>query len=647
MSTFDDDGNVFDDTGDGEVVGPFGETLFVTDPAADGSQGFGSAVRRFLQAGIYNGDASYPPGNPSSEISDQNPLPYWSFVQLSGLAFHLTWVPDASAGSGGHLLVSADPGAASDEAYLEQIIPVIETRDRAFGFMPQAFIGNAAGDANFTITVKTQFLKSDGTTTGAEVVAGSGLFGNFVTPAAYFRGEFQVGASDAAFLRIRYHFARATGLTSAIASLELYEFRVQLATAPTGYVDQTDPTTYGSAELQATNGSFKIGWDSEGQNYAALYHSASAKGALFAVSVPFAPGDTPTTNTGTGALTAVAVSEFSLRWNGASAATIHGIAGGTESRIIFIANVTAAQTLTLAHQSATEGTAGNRLILPSGANQNLLPGESAFLAYDASTLRWRVLGVNTSVPAFAAPTIALGSAAAAGVAATVIRSDATILAFDSTAPVTQAIGDAAAVGAAAVAARRDHKHGMPAFASPAVVLGSAAAAGAAATVIRSDATIAAFDSTAPVTQAFGDAAAVGAAAFAARRDHKHGMPADPTNPLISRGANITYVISANQNDWAPAGIATASYVFVNQSAGSFTITGISATGFVEGQLLVLMPGGGAGNTLTLAHASASSLSGNRFSCPTGVNFGVRNQGAVMIMYSPSRNAANPFQLIAA
>lgn len=81
------------------------------------------------------------------------------------------------------------------------------------------------------------------------------------------------------------------------------------------------------------------------------------------------------------------------------------------------------------------------------------------------------------------------------------------------------------------------------FATPAIVLGTAAAAGAATTVIRSDSTIAAFDATVPVTQAYSDAAATGSAAFAARRDHKHGMPASggigpllisdtPSTPLV-------------------------------------------------------------------------------------------------------------------
>jgi len=85
--------------------------------------------------------------------------------------------------------------------------------------------------------------------------------------------------------------------------------------------------------------------------------------------------------------------------------------------------------------------------------------------------------------------------------------------------------------------------GAASFATPAIVLGTAAAAGAAATVIRSDSTIVAFDATVPTTQAYSDAAATGSVAYAARRDHRHGMPATggigeilisdtPSTPLI-------------------------------------------------------------------------------------------------------------------
>jgi uncharacterized protein YbjQ (UPF0145 family) len=61
---------------------------------------------------------------------------------------------------------------------------------------------------------------------------------------------------------------------------------------------------------------------------------------------------------------------------------------------------------------------------------------------------------------YAVPALTLGTANAAGSAATLIRTDATILAFDATSPSTQAFGDAAVVGTATVAARRDHKHAM-------------------------------------------------------------------------------------------------------------------------------------------------------------------------------------------
>jgi hypothetical protein len=71
--------------------------------------------------------------------------------------------------------------------------------------------------------------------------------------------------------------------------------------------------------------------------------------------------------------------------------------------------------------------------------------------------------------------------------------------------------------------------GSVTFGTPAILLGTAAANGATNEAIRRDATILAFDTTVPSTQAFGDSAATGSAAVAARRDHKHAMPATPTS----------------------------------------------------------------------------------------------------------------------
>jgi hypothetical protein len=79
--------------------------------------------------------------------------------------------------------------------------------------------------------------------------------------------------------------------------------------------------------------------------------------------------------------------------------------------------------------------------------------------------------------------------------------------------------------------------GMSTAATPNLTLDTTNAIGAAATAIRSDATIAAFDATVPSTQAFGDAAATGSVGKASRRDHKHAMPSSPLGlPLALTGA---------------------------------------------------------------------------------------------------------------
>lgn len=74
----------------------------------------------------------------------------------------------------------------------------------------------------------------------------------------------------------------------------------------------------------------------------------------------------------------------------------------------------------------------------------------------ATWVTWATLG--GSVPAFATPTIALGATAAGGAASTIIRSDATIDAFDTTDPAATVPGNAAVVGTVDFAARRDHVH---------------------------------------------------------------------------------------------------------------------------------------------------------------------------------------------
>lgn len=120
---------------------------------------------------------------------------------------------------------------------------------------------------------------------------------------------------------------------------------------------------------------------------------------------------------------------------------------------------------------------------------------------------------------------AVGDVAGAGSNASVARSDHKHGREAFGTPGASAAGDTADAGTSANVSRADHRHSREGFATPALGLSTAASAGVAGTHIRSDATIAAFDATVPVTQAVGDAAAAGSAGVAARRDHRHGLAA--------------------------------------------------------------------------------------------------------------------------
>lgn len=106
------------------------------------------------------------------------------------------------------------------------------------------------------------------------------------------------------------------------------------------------------------------------------------------------------------------------------------------------------------------------------------------------------------------------------------------------------------------------------FGTPSLTLSTSNSAGAASTTIRTDATIAAFDATVPVTQAFGDSAATGSAGKAARRDHKHGMPASPgvTGAFILRttapATGVIYYIEL------PYGTTWSGWTVLNDTSGS-------------------------------------------------------------------------------
>ena len=115
--------------------------------------------------------------------------------------------------------------------------------------------------------------------------------------------------------------------------------------------------------------------------------------------------------------------------------------------------------------------------------------------------------------------------------------------------------------------------------TPALTLGTTNAAGSAAGYVKIDATVLAFDVTAPTTQAFGDSAAVGSATVAARRDHKHAMPAAEKDTTA-----VTGVLKGNGSAISACSNLT-DVAIPTKAAGSDVTTGTDDTKFATSKAL--------------------------------------------------------------
>ena len=118
-----------------------------------------------------------------------------------------------------------------------------------------------------------------------------------------------------------------------------------------------------------------------------------------------------------------------------------------------------------ATNNITVATAGSETI--DGSATDVINVNYESKSYYSNGTNWFILPVTPDTNTqntYEAPGLTLGTSNVEGTGNS-IRSGATVLAFDATNPSTQAHGGAAAVGVATVAARRDHKHAMPAAAT--------------------------------------------------------------------------------------------------------------------------------------------------------------------------------------
>jgi len=249
---------------EGGVNADKGAPLVSTSSDGETSLLFGPAALREIQAGVANGDFAIPPDDGDAVITDENPLPYWTFTDTnSSGAITCKIVDDASSGSSNTLRWSiAAASANSLSAKLTRFIPVASTRNRAFAYAPEVNTFGATNTANSTIRMQAQYYKADQTTTtGTAIDSGVLTFATLGTGSNWLTGTYttaNAAPSDAAFCLVTITVATAAAGAVVASTIDIPEVRLIRGDQTNLFAEYTTPGTYAPTLVRQVNGTLQI-----------------------------------------------------------------------------------------------------------------------------------------------------------------------------------------------------------------------------------------------------------------------------------------------------------------------------------------------------------------------------------------------------
>jgi hypothetical protein len=256
---------------EGGVNADKGAPLVSTSSDGETSLLFGPAALREIQAGVANGDFAIPPDAAGDTITEENPLPYWTFTDVNSAgAITCAVVADATAGSGNVLrwtIANNTPSGRS--AKLTRYVPVASSRDRASINRLIVGITNIPSTANANVTLTQQYVTADLTNTGtagtttntyAQLATAAALFTAGVVPFGVpgTQGLTFAAPSDAAYIYLTITIATVTATVTPARTIDLCEVRMIMGTDALSVAEAFDPATYYPATIYQENGTLKI-----------------------------------------------------------------------------------------------------------------------------------------------------------------------------------------------------------------------------------------------------------------------------------------------------------------------------------------------------------------------------------------------------
>jgi hypothetical protein len=247
---------------EGGVNADKGAPLVSTSSDGETALLFGPAALREIQAGVANGDFAIPPDAAGDTITEENPLPYWTFTDVNSAgAITAAIIADAGAGSGNILRFTIAAGTTTGKSVtLSRFVPVASSASRSFAFYAEATFETATDTYQATAKLTGQFYKGDQTTTtGDELFSDTYRFNLLQSPTGITAPNLygvapdltvMTAPADAAFLKLTITIATTTasatnvartGTTATITTIGVHGFAigqsatVALTLGPTGY----------------------------------------------------------------------------------------------------------------------------------------------------------------------------------------------------------------------------------------------------------------------------------------------------------------------------------------------------------------------------------------------------------------------------
>jgi hypothetical protein len=251
---------------EGGVNADNGAALVSTTSDGEKSSLLGPAVLgEIFYGAVANGNFEVLPEDPSSAISEENPLPYFTLADGSSGRIVATSVPSTLAVGQSLLRFTMTSALAGDTLLFTRYVPVPTSEARSFGNQFRVAVVDATSSSNYQVRVSAQYVLADqATTTGT---AGSGDFpGSTVASYISALGSFGVellrnpngngsAPADAAYLLITFGVV----VTSTISgTVDISEARIDQSRIQYMVADQTNPSDYGYGSLFLANGMLSV-----------------------------------------------------------------------------------------------------------------------------------------------------------------------------------------------------------------------------------------------------------------------------------------------------------------------------------------------------------------------------------------------------